>query len=88
MPNALPAASSPERSSFCSLVGEGSGLPGGYPGGRRITIPLESYLHGLQRVAQFAIYERLFSLWHLLHIPLVALLILSAVFHVIAVHMY
>ncbi len=60
----------------------------GYPGGRRITIQIENYINGLQRVAQFSIYERLFSLWHLLHIPLVALLILSAVFHVIAVHMY
>jgi hypothetical protein len=60
----------------------------GYPGERHITMQIENYIQGLQRVAQFAIYERLFSLWHLLHIPLVALLILSAVFHVIAVHMY
>jgi len=60
----------------------------GYAGARHITIQIESYLHGLQRVAQFSIYERLFSLWHLLHIPLVALLVLSAVFHVLAVHMY
>ena len=59
-----------------------------YPGGRRIASQIETYIHGLQRVAQFSVYERLFSLWHLLHIPLVALLILSAVFHVIAVHMY
>jgi hypothetical protein len=60
----------------------------GYPRGRHITIQIEGYIHGLQRVAQFSIYERLFSLWHLLHIPLVVLLILSAVFHVLAVHMY
>ena len=46
------------------------------------------YLRGLQRVAQFSIYERLFSLWHVLHLPLVALLVVSAIFHVIAVHMY
>ena len=59
-----------------------------YPAARGVVMQMDSYVHGLQRVAQFAIYERLFSLWHLLHIPLVALLILSAVFHVIAVHMY
>ena len=27
---------------------------------------MDSYVRGLQRVAQFAIYERLFSLWHLM----------------------
>jgi hypothetical protein len=60
----------------------------GHPGSGRITRQINGYLEGLQRVAQFAIYERLFSLWHLLHIPVVVLLILSVVFHVIAVHMY
>jgi len=46
------------------------------------------YLKGLQRVAQFAIYERMFALWHVLHLPFVALLVVSAIYHVIAVHMY
>jgi hypothetical protein len=49
---------------------------------------LRPYLRGLQRVAQFSIYERMFALWHVLHLPLVALLVISAIFHVIAVHMY
>lgn len=39
-------------------------------------------------VAQFHTYERLFSWWHIFHIPLVYLLIFSGIFHVIAVHMY
>lgn len=60
----------------------------GHPEGGWIAPQIDGYLAGLQRVAQFSIYERLFSLWHLLHIPLVVLLILSAVFHVLAVHMY
>jgi hypothetical protein len=47
-----------------------------------------AYLHQAQAVAQFATYERIFALWHVLHIPLVYMLILSSVFHVIAVHMY
>lgn len=57
---------------------------------RRVQIEagLRPYLRGLQRVSQFAIYERLFALWHVLHLPLVALLVVSAIFHVIAVHMY
>jgi hypothetical protein len=60
----------------------------GSRGQARVERGLARYLEGLQRVAQFAVYERLFSAWHVLHIPLVALLFVSAVFHVIAVHMY
>jgi hypothetical protein len=54
----------------------------------QIEAGLQPYLKGLQGVAQFAVYERLFALWHVLHLPLVALLLVSAVLHVIAVHMY
>lgn len=47
-----------------------------------------SYLSTVQNVAQFKTFERMFSLWHILHIPIVYTLAASAVFHVIAVHMY
>jgi hypothetical protein len=40
------------------------------------------------RVAQFSLYERLFSLWHVLHLPIFFVMILSALVHVLAVHMY
>jgi len=40
------------------------------------------------RVAQFSFYERLFALWHVLHLPIFFMMIISAVFHVLAVHMY
>ncbi len=49
---------------------------------------ISAYLAGVQRVAQFSGYERLFSLWHILHVPLVWMLVLSAIAHVIAVHAY
>ncbi|WP_455370964.1 hypothetical protein [Petrachloros mirabilis] len=53
------------------------------------TLPLLSlYLREVQRVAQFSGYEQLFSLWHLLHVPLIVLLAASTIFHVIAVYMY
>lgn len=42
----------------------------------------------MRQVAQLSVYERLFSLWHLFHMPLFLLLIVSAIAHVIAVHMY
>lgn len=47
-----------------------------------------AYLRGVQNVAHFSTYERLFSLWHVLHVPLVYMLVLSAIAHVVAVHMY
>lgn len=46
------------------------------------------YLNAVVRVAQFKSYERLFSLWHVAHIPFVYLLVISAVVHVVAVHAY
>lgn len=46
------------------------------------------YLSAVVRVAQYTAYERVFALWHVIHIPFVYLLILSAVTHVIAVHVY
>ncbi len=49
---------------------------------------IRSYLKTLQDVAQFGTYEKLFSMWHVFHIPLVYMLAFTAVWHVIAVHMY
>ena len=45
-------------------------------------------LRAVQRVAQFGVFERLFSWWHILHVPLVYMMVLSAIAHVVAVHMY
>jgi hypothetical protein len=49
---------------------------------------VDDYLDAVQRAAQLAAYERIFSLWHVLHVPLVWLLVLSAIAHVVAVHAY
>lgn len=49
---------------------------------------VDQYLNAVVRVVQFKAYERLFSLWHVAHIPFVYLLIISAVVHVVAVHAY
>jgi len=40
------------------------------------------------RVAQFSLYERLFGLWHVFHLPIFVMMVLSALVHVLAVHMY
>lgn len=60
-----------------------------FPAGASEAIRLVSiYLREVQRVAQFSAYERLFSLWHVLHIPLIYILSASALFHIVAVYMY
>lgn len=47
-----------------------------------------AYLRGVQRVAQFRVYQRMFSWWHVLHVPLVWMLVATTIAHVVAVHMY
>jgi len=49
---------------------------------------IRDYMSVIGRVAQFSFYERLFALWHILHLPIFLLMVLSALFHVLAVHMY
>ncbi|BAU50419.1 hypothetical protein SVA_3885 [Sulfurifustis variabilis] len=49
---------------------------------------IAAYLGAIADVAQFGAYERLFSLWHVLHVPLMVILLFSGVVHVVAVHMY
>jgi len=47
-----------------------------------------SYLNAVRDASQFSTYERLFSWWHIFHIPLVYIMVLSALYHVYAVHFY
>jgi hypothetical protein len=49
---------------------------------------IRSFVHLVGRVAQFTLYERLFSLWHVLHMPIFFMMVISALLHVLAVHMY
>lgn len=45
-------------------------------------------LAAAQRTAQFSTYERLFALWHVIHIPFLWMLFITAIVHVVAVHAY
>lgn len=49
---------------------------------------VRQYLNSVVRVSQYSAYSSLFSLWHVAHIPFVYLLILTALVHVYAVHVY
>lgn len=55
---------------------------------REIRRDIRSFVSNARRVANFSFYERLFSLWHVAHIPLFIALVGAAIFHVIAVHRY
>ena len=41
-----------------------------------------------RRVAEYQMYARLFSLWHVLHIPLFFMLLIAGIVHVIAINVY
>jgi hypothetical protein len=49
---------------------------------------IRDYTKLMTRVAKFTVYERLFAIWHVLHLPIFFVMVLSALVHVLAVHMY
>ncbi len=49
---------------------------------------VKEHLRRVRRVAELHSYERMFGLWHLFHLPFFYMLVVTAIFHVIAVHMY
>lgn len=49
---------------------------------------LSEYFTTIQKITVFSFYDKLFSLWHVLHLPLFLMMLISGVVHVIAVHMY
>ena len=49
---------------------------------------VDKRLLATRRVAEFQGFERLFSLWHAVHLPLMFIMIVAGIVHVIAVHVY
>lgn len=49
---------------------------------------INSYVNSVVRLAQFTVYEKMFALWHFVHLPLAIVLLVTATWHVVAVHMY
>jgi hypothetical protein len=45
-------------------------------------------LLGLEKMASYAFFTRLFSLWHILHLPIFFMMIIAAVIHIFVVHIY
>jgi hypothetical protein len=55
---------------------------------RRLLKNIDATLRVAQQTAQFSTYERLFSLWHVVHVPFLCMLVITAIIHVVAVHVY
>lgn len=55
---------------------------------RVINALIRDHLRRVRRVAEFGSYERLFALWHVFHLPFFYMLVITALIHVLAVHMY
>lgn len=49
---------------------------------------IDDRLAATRRVVEFGAFERLFSLWHALHLPLFLMLLVAGIAHVVAVHVY
>ena len=55
---------------------------------RSARIHVDEYLDAVTRASGLAFYERLFAMWHVFHMPLFCLLIVTGIVHVVAVHLY
>jgi hypothetical protein len=49
---------------------------------------LRQHLRQVRRVSQYNAGERLFALWHVIHVPFFLMMVLSVLVHILAVHMY
>lgn len=49
---------------------------------------LAVYVAAVRKASRLALFERLFALWHVFHLPLFILLALTTVIHIVAVHLY
>jgi hypothetical protein len=54
----------------------------------KVTNVVRLYSAAVLKAAELAFYERLFALWHVLHLPLFFLMLLAGIIHVWAVHHY
>lgn len=53
-----------------------------------IRLYIRNHLRHVRRVAEFTAYDRLFALWHKVHLPFFVLLLISVIVHIAAVYFY
>ncbi len=47
-----------------------------------------AYFAAVRRAGEYAFYDRMLRLWHILHLPLFFILVATTILHIVAVHMY
>lgn len=49
---------------------------------------VRAYCNQMRHAAYLTFFERLFALWHIVHMPLFMLMVVATVIHIVAVHLY
>lgn len=49
---------------------------------------IRRFCDAVTQACELSFYERLFALWHVLHLPLFFLMVIAAIIHVVSVHLY
>ena len=49
---------------------------------------VKAYCRHMRHAAYLTFFERLFALWHIVHMPLFMLMVVAAGIHIVAVHLY
>jgi hypothetical protein len=49
---------------------------------------IREYIDASINITQLAVWEKMFSLWHIIHVPFLWLLVITGIVHTFAVHMY
>lgn len=58
------------------------------PDSKTVINSVHRYTTVLRKTAALKVYERMFSLWHVFHLPLFFMMIITAIIHIFAVHIY
>jgi len=53
-----------------------------------VLFSLREYFLCVRKTSQLSLYAKLFSVWHMLHLPLFLMLVIMGLTHVVVVHMY
>ena len=53
-----------------------------------MTVHFEQELKTLRSMIGLSLYNRLFSIWHIVHLPFFFMMIITATVHIVVVHMY
>jgi hypothetical protein len=49
---------------------------------------LADFFRSIRRTSGYLVSDKLFALWHVLHLPIFFMMLITAIVHVVAVHMY